>query len=190
MHTKSCLAVLWVLVSFTAYDDTHLPYVVTCTLDVLFLIPFIVIAAVLAQPLSYTTCSELPKAGGDGGANLTTILALPPGNDTGSQMSYGFFAGAEQGTCYELNAVWGLVIALCVLFAISAVASGFLFLGKRRAGGPSDSDSQVEMAKDVSDGASFAGSGYVPPLPPATTFSRPHSPAGSFRGDQLHFRPE
>ncbi len=132
---------------------------------------------------------------------MTTLLAPGPGQQPGGgQMRYAFFAGAEQAACYELNAVWGLTIALCVLFAISAVATGFLFLGQRRAGGggpASDSDSQVEMvlppAKDFSDGASFAGSGaYIPPPPPM--MSRPDSPAGaSFRGgvsDQLHFRPE
>ncbi len=196
---QSCLAVLWTIVSFTAYDDTHLPYIVTCGVDVLFLIPFIVIAAVLGQPLSYTTCSVLPKAGDGAPASNTSALLGLGTTDTGAQMSYGFFAGAEQTLCYELNAVWGLTIALSVLFAISAVATGFLFLGQRRAAGASaaDSDSQVEIAMPPAmsykefDGASLAGSGYIPP-PPPPAMSRPHSPAssGSFRGDQLHFRPE
>ncbi|KAJ9150347.1 hypothetical protein NKR23_g3852 [Pleurostoma richardsiae] len=121
----NCLAVLWVLLSLNAYGDTHIPFLVTAAVDVLFLVPFIVIAVVLGQPLSSTTCSELPKTN-----SANTFLALPVGN---KGLSYVLFVGAQQTTCYELMAVWGLIIVLCVLFTASGIAALFLFLGKRRA---------------------------------------------------------
>jgi len=163
--------VLWTLLSVTAYDETHLSYIITASIDAFFLIPFIVIAAVLGQPLSYTTCSDLPKAGPDGGNNTTTtlntLLAAPAGADAGSQMSYQTFTQAEQGTCLQLNAVWGLSIALCVLYAVSAVAAAFLFIGQRRAAAADAPAAAPDMEmggrsasiKEFSDAGSFYGAG-------------------------------
>ncbi|EON95974.1 hypothetical protein UCRPA7_8493 [Phaeoacremonium minimum UCRPA7] len=175
----TCISVLWTLLSFTAYHDTHIPYIVTAVVDLLFLIPFIVIAVVLGQPLSYTTCSELPKH-----AKQNSYLAVPLTTKNNGAVSYVFFVGGEQTTCYEIMAVWGLMIALCVLFAISAIAAGFLFLGKRRATAAAAAEADFEMApKAWSDSASFppppseSGS-YVPPL-----YSRPATPAGGPRYD-------
>ncbi|KAB5549625.1 hypothetical protein GE09DRAFT_1241285 [Coniochaeta sp. 2T2.1] len=122
----SSISLLWILLSITAYHDTHIPYLATLAVDSLFLLPFMVIAIVLGQPLSLTTCSDLPS-------NSTSHVALPISSLPGKPVSYVVFSGgAGQTTCYELMAVWGLVIALCCLFAISAIAAGFLFLGKRR----------------------------------------------------------
>lgn len=147
----------------TAYDDTHIPYLVTFAVDTLFLIPFLVVAIILGQPLSITTCSDL--------SNETGRVMLPVSAPSGERVSYVVFSGAGRTTCYELMAVWGLLIALCVLFATSAIAAGFLYLGKRRATSaasfgryPAMNESQIEMA------------------PPKGSFSRSPSSAGSFDG--------
>lgn len=129
----------------TAYHDTHIPYLATLTLDTLFLVPFVVFAVILGQPLSLTTCSALPAASGHVALPVSTLAG------GGRPASYVVFAGAGQTVCYELMAVWGLTIALAVLFAVSAVSAGFLLLGKRRGGGggggyPMANDSQIEMA--------------------------------------------
>ncbi|KAH8882524.1 hypothetical protein GQ53DRAFT_700707, partial [Thozetella sp. PMI_491] len=118
----TCIAFLWTVLSFTAYDNSHIPYLVTCVVDTLFLIPYITIAAILGGPLSITTCSDLSN---DVGA---VLLPLPQG----SSVSYLTFTGAGQTVCYELQAVWGLNIALCILFSISAISAGFLWLGARQ----------------------------------------------------------
>ncbi|TPX16024.1 uncharacterized protein E0L32_000358 [Thyridium curvatum] len=187
----ACISVLWTLLSFTAYDDSHIPYFVTCALDVLCLVPFVVLAALLGQPLSVTTCSDLPRASA---ADSLSFLALPvqqPGGGGGGgrgHVSYVLFAGAEQTTCYELMAAWGLSIALCCLFAISAFAMAFLFIGKRRAAaaaaaaaaGPEDGmDAELRDfagppggSKEFDDGSSFhsvRGENFhmvAPPPPP------------------------
>jgi hypothetical protein len=108
----------------TAYHDTHIPYLVTLAVDICFMVPFIVFAVIIGQPLSLTTCSDLPTT--------TSHVALPISAIPGQPVSYVVFSGAGQTVCYELMAVWGLMISLCVLFALSAVSAGFLFLGKRR----------------------------------------------------------
>lgn len=186
----------------TAYHDTHIPYPATLALDILFLVPLAVLAVVLGRPLAVTTCSDLPQAAGH---VALPISALGGGDQS---VSYLVFAGAGQTTCYELMAVWGLTMALCVLFALSAVSAGFLFLGKRRAaaaaggpgrgpvgggggffpgggGYPPDNDSRIEMASGK--GGSFSrspsiGGGSAPGTPFSGAGRRPASPAGSFDG--------
>ncbi|RKU43489.1 hypothetical protein DL546_003582 [Coniochaeta pulveracea] len=138
------LSTLWVILSLTAYDDTHIPYLATTLVDTLFLIPFIVVAAIIGQPLSETTCSDLPKQ--------SSNIALPISTGGGRPVSYVIFTGSGQTVCYELMAAWGFLIALCVLFAISAIAAGFLFIGKRKS----------ESAAIMQSGNGFPGGGGYP----------------------------
>lgn len=181
----------------TAYHDTHIPYLATFAVDMLFMVPFIVFAVIIGQPLSVTTCSDLPKE--------ASKVALPISSLAGQPVSYVIFTGSGRTVCYELMAVWGLIIALCVLFAISSIAAGFLFLGKRRSnsdgsvmgsGGPPGSgtfpggggypmnESQIEMAPHK--GSAF--SSRSPSIGPDASMPgtpMPHnamSPAGSFDG--------
>jgi hypothetical protein len=182
----------------TAYHDTHIPYLATVAVDTLFLVPFIVFTVIIGQPLSVTTCSDLPAT--------ANHVALPISTLPGQPVSYVVFSGAGQTTCYELMAVWGLMIALCVLFALSAVSAGFLFLGKRRSaaaaagwtGGPPSgqgtfpggggypmNDSQIEMATgkgSISRSPSIGPNGSMPGTPFGGAGGRPAGPAGGFDG--------
>jgi len=176
----------------TAYHDTHIPYLATLALDTALLIPFLVFAVILGQPLSLTTCSDLPKT--------ASHVALPISTLPGKPVSYIVFSGAGgQAVCYELMAVWGLMIALSVLFATSAVSAGFLFVGKRRGlgaagggggmgggegGGHAMNESQIEMAHG---GGGGGGKGFVsrsPSLGPSGSApsTRPVSPGSAFDG--------
>lgn len=121
-------ALLWTLISVTAYDDEHIPYAVTAVLDILFLVPLIVVGVVLGRPLAGFSCSVLPKASVEN-ANDLLAIALSP---SASSSSYILFVGDNQTTCYEIMAAWGLILALCVLFALTGLVTGLLFLGKRR----------------------------------------------------------
>ncbi len=153
---QSCLALLWSLISFTAYDDTHFPYVATSALDFLFSIPLTVFAAILGGPLGGVTCSVLPVASTE---NADDLLAVQM-NANSSSPSYILFVGNNQTTCFAIMAVWGLIIALCVLFALSGIATGLLFLGKRRA-------MSAERAATVHAPPAPAGA-----YPPPSAFSR------------------
>jgi hypothetical protein len=44
-----------------------------------------------------------------------------------SKVNYWVWAGASKTTCYEMKAIWGLSIALCILFAFSGVISACLW---------------------------------------------------------------
>lgn len=142
---QACLALLWTLLSFTAYDDTHFHYVATSSFDILFMIPFIVVAAIFGGPLSSTTCSDYPTASD---SPSDSFLSLPVSSSDDILLF-----GGNQSTCNQIMAVWGFVISLCVLFALSGFAAGLLFLGKRRALAASkslvmggSSESQIELA--------------------------------------------
>ncbi|EPE09542.1 hypothetical protein F503_07318 [Ophiostoma piceae UAMH 11346] len=129
----SCIALLWALISFTAYDDTHFPYHATSAVDLLLVIPFIVVAAVLGGPLGAVTCSALPGATYANESD-NDLLAIQVSGSSGSTetASYMLFVGDNQTTCYAIMAAWGLTIALSILYAFSGFATGLLFLGQRR----------------------------------------------------------
>jgi len=44
-----------------------------------------------------------------------------------SKVNYWVWAGASKTTCYEMKSIWGLSIALCILFAVSSVVSACLW---------------------------------------------------------------
>ncbi|KAL1873495.1 hypothetical protein Daus18300_003858 [Diaporthe australafricana] len=123
----SAAALLWVLLSFTAYDDTHIPYLATAIVDSVFLIPFVVVVVILGGQLSKTECSTLPAESG--------TQQLKPADTAGnSTLSFITFIATDQMTCYKLQGTWGLTIALCILFTLSALAAAFMFMGKRKNG--------------------------------------------------------
>lgn len=155
----------------TAYHDSHIPYLLTLVVEIVFLIPFAVFAVILGQPLSITTCSDLPS-----NANH---VALPISSVAGQPVSYLVFSGAGQTTCYELMAIWGLMIALCVLFTITAVTALFLLLGKRRGGGGPGKGSMPGSPRMGSYAGSMPGSPMSgPPMSPRGSFDGPPSPGG------------
>lgn len=125
----SAAALLWVLLSFTAYEDSHIPYMATAIVDAVFLIPFVVVVIVLGGQLSKTECSTLPESG-----NGTTLQLDPADSGGNGTLSYVALIATDQMTCYKLQGTWGLSIALCILFLLSALAAAFMFMGKRKNG--------------------------------------------------------
>lgn len=123
----SAAALLWVLLSYTAYEDTHIPYMATAIVDTLFLIPFVVVVIILSGQLSQTDCSTLPEQSGDG----TTLQSDTAGNGT---LGFGTLVASDRMTCYKLQGTWGLSIAVCILFLLSALAAAFMFRRKRKNG--------------------------------------------------------
>ncbi|CAK7231108.1 hypothetical protein SCUCBS95973_007801 [Sporothrix curviconia] len=123
----SSVALLWTLLSATAYDDAHIPYWATAVLDLLFTVPFVVGAAVLGGPLGGFRCSALPAT-----RNADLLAIQTKAATATSPAAYILFVGDSQATCYQIMAVWGLAIALCALFAVTGLATGLLFFGRRR----------------------------------------------------------
>ena len=139
--------------------------------------PYITVAAILGAPLSITTCSELSN-------NFAAVLLPVP---QGASVSYLTFTGAGQTVCYELQAVWGLTIVLCILFAVSAISAAFLWLGDRRLAAAADGGGggQMEMGApkaSVSSAPSFASrsNSFDGGMPPPSFSSRGAFPAPGY----------
>ena len=96
--------------------DHLLPFLVSTALDSLLLIAVIVVAVTVGKPLSYLNCAALPSSG-------ATSSFLDSVGQNMSKVNYWIWAGASKTTCFEMKAIWGLSIALCILFAFSGVVS-------------------------------------------------------------------
>jgi hypothetical protein len=114
--TQTCIAVLYVLITYILYHDSLLPFLVSCALDSLLLIAVIVVAVTVGKPLSYLDCAALPNTG-------TTSSFLESVGMNMGKVNYWVWAGADKTTCYEMKAIWGLSIALCILFAVGSIVS-------------------------------------------------------------------
>lgn len=112
----TCIAVLYCAITYILYLDAQLPYLVSSVLDSLLLIAVIVVAVTTGKPLSYLDCKALPSSG-------TTSEFLSSVGKNMSKINYWVWAGASKTTCFEMKSIWGLSIALCILFAFSGVCT-------------------------------------------------------------------
>jgi len=112
----TCIAVLYVAITYILYFDSLLPFLISAGMDGLLLIAVIVVAVTVGKPLSYLNCAALPSKG-------ATSSFLDSVGKNMSKINYWVWAGASRTTCFEMKAIWGLSIALCILFAFSAICS-------------------------------------------------------------------
>ncbi|TDZ16148.1 hypothetical protein Cob_v010897 [Colletotrichum orbiculare MAFF 240422] len=119
----SCIATLYIAISYILYYDSMLPLLVATAADTALLIAVIVVACLLGKPLSYLSCAALPSSG----STASFMNSVTANIDPGSALEYFVWVGAGQKTCYAIKAVWGLSIALCVLFAFSAITAACLW---------------------------------------------------------------
>ncbi|TAQ87471.1 hypothetical protein B7494_g4204 [Chlorociboria aeruginascens] len=115
-----CIAVLYIILTYILYWDNQLPFLISTGVDFLLLIAVIVIAVTVGKPLSYLNCAALPNDG-------TTSTFLDSVGLNMGKVNYWVWVGASKTTCFEMKAIWGLSIALCILFASSAVVMGCLW---------------------------------------------------------------
>lgn len=108
-----------------------LPFLVSVGLDSALLIAVIVVAVTVGKPLSYLNCAALPSTG-------TTSSFLDSVGVNLTKVNYWVWAGASKTTCYEMKSIWGLSIALCVLFAVSSVVSACLWKMQKVVSAPKD----------------------------------------------------
>jgi hypothetical protein len=85
-------------------------------LDFAVLIALIVVAVLVGQPLSYLNCAAPQSSGGVTAAFIDSVGANV------SKSNYWVWAGVTSTACYEMKSIWGLSIALCILFFTSGVA--------------------------------------------------------------------
>ncbi|AEO53691.1 hypothetical protein MYCTH_2114599 [Thermothelomyces thermophilus ATCC 42464] len=115
------IALVWVLVSSTGYSTRYLPYPKTLSLDLLFLIPFVTMAAILGLPMAEANCAVVARNG-------RFEITAPHGSSVGKVS----FPSDGRASCTKLFAVWVLLVVISALFTISALSVGFLHLGKKQ----------------------------------------------------------
>ncbi|WQF86991.1 hypothetical protein CDEST_12005 [Colletotrichum destructivum] len=118
---QACVATLYITITYILYYDNMLPLLLATAADSALLVAVIVVACLLGKPLSYLECAALPRSG----STAHFMASVTANINTGSAgvLSYLVWVGADQRTCYAIKAVWGLSIALCVLFAFSAITA-------------------------------------------------------------------
>lgn len=118
----TCIAVLYVVLTYILYYDGILPFLISTGLDGALLIAVIVVAVTVGKPMSFMNCNAIGAQTGnvdsvyDFNANLGRNL-----NKAADKIVYYNWAGANKKTCLEMKAIWGLSIALCILFAFSGI---------------------------------------------------------------------
>lgn len=112
---------LYCAISYILYYDSQLPFLIATGIDGLLLIAVIVVAVTIGKPLSYLNCAMLSN---DGGSTISFVDSV---GQNMSKIDYWVWAGASKTVCYETKAIWGLSIALCILFAFSSVVSACLW---------------------------------------------------------------
>jgi len=120
----TCIAVLYCAITFILYLDNILPFLVNLGTDGLVLIAVTVVAVTVGKPLSYMNCQAIGSSTSD--SNSAYDFASDVGhslNQNGGNIDYSSWAGADKTTCLEMKSIWGLSIALCILFAFSMMCS-------------------------------------------------------------------
>lgn len=95
-----------------------LPFLITAGADGALLIAVIVVACVVGRPVSYLSCQSFPKDGSTADF-INSLFDNVKHSDSNSFE----WVNPDQASCFEIKAVWGLSIAMCILFAFSAITS-------------------------------------------------------------------
>ncbi|MCJ1337277.1 hypothetical protein MMC09_002559 [Bachmanniomyces sp. S44760] len=119
----TCIAVLYVVITYILFLDNILPFLLNTAMDGFLLIAVVVVAVTIGKPLSYLNCQLIGSTNADGSAyDFTTSLGASIGKYSG-ELTYSAWIGVTKSTCLEMKAIWGLSIALCVLFTFSMICS-------------------------------------------------------------------
>jgi len=134
----TCIATLYCLVSIAFYwSEANLGLFVMSGVDSLLLIAFIVVAVTVGKPLSFLNCYVIGSASQEveaASAYAFTASVAENINTWGNKVALGSWAGATKANCFETKAIWGLSIALCLLFTTSCILLPTLFYKNKKAG--------------------------------------------------------
>ncbi|KAI5922081.1 hypothetical protein F4810DRAFT_721610 [Camillea tinctor] len=166
--TVASIATLYVAISYILYYDGLLPLLIAGGIDMCLLVASIVVAATIGKPLSLLNCDVLPDPTSSSTDEIFTV-SISTSYRRSALTKYGTYLAlitTDKPHCYEIKAVWGFAIALCVLFAFSGLVCG-------RAGA-----SMGEPTTAASLGTRvLAGSRFPPPLAaPKASYRRPVPP--------------
>lgn len=108
------IVVVFLLIGYLLYLELQLSFLLATAFDTAALIALIVVSVKVGTPLSYLECPALPNVG-----VTSAFVESAVGNF--SKANYYFWVGASKTACYEMKAIWGFSMALCVLFFFSGI---------------------------------------------------------------------
>ncbi|KAF1955103.1 hypothetical protein CC80DRAFT_112492 [Byssothecium circinans] len=136
----TCIATLYIIVSIAFYwAGANLGLLVMAGVDSLLLIAFIVVAVTVGKPISYLNCYVIGKASAEVDAAYSFAFTNSVKNNLntmGDLLSLSHWAGVTRSNCFQAKAVWGLGIALCILFTTSSTLLPALFYKNKKANAP------------------------------------------------------
>ncbi|KAI9721392.1 MAG: hypothetical protein M1828_005141 [Chrysothrix sp. TS-e1954] len=129
----ACVATLYTCVSIVFfYARANKTLLLLAGLDLLSLVAFVVVAVTLGRPISYLNCFALDNATSSADMANAATYAASLKNNIGMNGNLVGWAGATKASCFETKGVWGLSIALCVLFTCTTLVLPTLFAKNRR----------------------------------------------------------
>ncbi|GAW11591.1 hypothetical protein ANO14919_009380 [Xylariales sp. No.14919] len=143
--TVTSISTLYVAISYILYYDGMLPLLIAGGLDLSLLVASIVVAVTIGKPLSMLQCELLPEPVSTE-TLVTSITSRSYSSAAARYNSYLALITTDQPHCYEIKAVWGLGIALTVLFAFSFLVCIGLWHRIRRANAAAAPPKDVENA--------------------------------------------
>lgn len=127
---------LYCAITVILYFDSILPFLISTGIDTLFLIALVVVSVVVGKPLSYLNCQVLDEISNATSSAYDFTSALGNSLNKDGKVDYTEWIGTSKSTCLEMKSIWGLSIALCILFTFSAVST--ICLWKRTKQSPVD----------------------------------------------------
>jgi len=124
LSIQTSLAALYTLLSLPLfYSSASTTLLILTALDVLLLLAFTIISVLLGRPISHLNCRAIRSASAASSAESAWAfaMALASGKENSAVMGLTGWAGSGRAECFQTKAVWGLGVALCILFATSAV---------------------------------------------------------------------
>ncbi|KAF9732429.1 hypothetical protein PMIN06_004048 [Paraphaeosphaeria minitans] len=133
----TCIAALYILVSVAYYwSEANLGLLVMAGADSILLIAFIVVAVTVGKPVSYLNCYVVGKTSTEVDAAYAYAFTTSVKNNLnqmGDKLSLGHWAGVTRSNCFQAKTVWGLAIAMCILFTTSCVLLPTLWYKNKKA---------------------------------------------------------
>jgi hypothetical protein len=133
----TCIATLYIIVSVGYYwSFANLGLLIMTGVDSLLLIAFIVCAVTLGKPMSFLNCYVIGKSSKDVDAQYAYAFVTATAqnlNESGAGLDLRHWAGVTRTNCFQAKAVWGMAIALCILFTVSCALLPTLWYKNKKA---------------------------------------------------------
>ncbi|KAI0020784.1 hypothetical protein F4780DRAFT_791393 [Xylariomycetidae sp. FL0641] len=170
------ISALYVAISYILYYDGLLPLLISGGIDMAFLIASVVVASTIGKPLPMLKCEILPEATSSSSSShqQTFTMSVSSRSQIEDAIKYNNYLRlitTDQPHCYEAMTVWGLAIALAVLFAFSSI--GCAGVNERR--GVSDNNNNTPFHEKTTTTPG-------PRPPPSALGTRLLSPTGVVAG--------